>query len=125
MRVRDALGSLSGTGLWKGISQGAQRLCLAASAAPVDRLTAHSTAAHVVTHAGSGGSAHLERQDKKAGQQQRYMLEGVLWSACCHNPKLPNDLCPAQARPPNRLETRQLHSIGLGCSTLQCVGRDP
>lgn len=54
-----SLGSLSGTGLWKGSSHGAQRLCLAASTAPVARLTAHSTAAQVVTHAGSGGSAHL------------------------------------------------------------------
>ncbi len=117
--MRDALGSLSGTGLWKGISQGAQRLCLAASAAPVERLTAHSTAAHVVTHAGSGGSAHLERQDKKAGQQQRYMLEGVLWSACRPNPTLPNDLCPAQARPrdsasqPTRDSAASWHRAGV------------
>ena len=56
-----SLGALSGTGLWNGSSQGAQRLCLAASTAPVATLTAHSTAAQVVTHAGSGGRAHLRQ----------------------------------------------------------------
>jgi hypothetical protein len=49
------------TGLWKGSSQGAQRLCFAASIAPVAMLIAHSTAAHVVTQAGSGGRAHLRQ----------------------------------------------------------------
>ena len=60
-----SLGSLSGTGLWNGSSQGAQRLCLAASTAPVATLTAHSTAAQVVTHAGSGGKAHLRQTTRQ------------------------------------------------------------